>query len=174
MLFPFSWFKKLRRYKNVWSPSSPDQAWPYSWTGNHLILTHKIEGMDWFTYAKVLQYITEKIEKFLVWSVYRFDQPSTSINWKSQKIRELTEVLDGVAEVTSEGPQGAVGRGDGRMPSMDLMKKVIKRPPDQKGVPKWSISRGVDVRFKYYYYYTIGVSERACSGRDTRLRPTIT
>lgn len=115
-----------------------------------------------------------KKKKFLVWSVYRFDQPSTSINWKSQKIRELTEVLDGVAEVTSEGPQGAVGRGDGRMPSMDLMKKVIKRPPDQKGVPKWSISRGVDVRFKYYYYYTIGVSERACSGRDTRLRPTIT
>lgn len=85
--------------------------------------------------------------------------------------REFTEVLDGVAEGTSEGLKLPVGRGDGRMPSMDLRNKVLKRPPDQKGVPKWSISRGVDVRFKSYY--SIGVSERACSGRDTRLRPTI-
>lgn len=61
-------------------------------------------------------------------------------------------MLDGLAEGTSEGPQGAVGRGDGKMPSMDLMKKVIKRPPDQKGIPKFSISRGVDVRFKSYYW----------------------
>lgn len=35
--------------------------------------------------------------------------------------------MDGVAEGTSEEPQGTVGR---------LMKKVLKHPPDQKGVPK--------------------------------------
>jgi len=45
-------------------------------------------------------------------------------------------VLDGVAEGTSEGLKLPVGGGDGRMPSMDLRNKVIKRPPDQKGVPK--------------------------------------
>lgn len=45
-------------------------------------------------------------------------------------------MLDGVAEGTSEGLKLPVGRGDGRMPSMDLRNKVLKRPPDQKGVPK--------------------------------------